>query len=439
MEKGKDEVFDAKVLYVEDEEDIREGIMEMLSRKIRDLHVATNGLEGLETFQVIAPDIVITDIRMPRMSGIEMARAIKQLKPNVQIIVTSAYSDINYFIESIDIGINQYVLKPVTRERLFMAIEKAAHIVNLQKQVNYQMDTIFKLHSAIDQSQSVVVIADENGVIQYVNKRYEEVTGYTQEEAKKLGLKIFQLSGNLVDLEEELKAMIAQGKVWKREYQTLRKSGEKYWEYASITPIKNEIGETISFVKVAEDITELREVSEALVVSEQKHRNMIENLGEGIGVLDLTYSFIFANPALKAIFEQNDLEDVCLTDFVEKKDILKLKEQARLLQKTEKFQMGLGIMTPSGRRKNLNLTITPQYDLNVHAVNGYFCIFNDISHVNELIGELNQAREVAEQAFLTIEERNQALNESNERLKESEKKLSQLNEILIEYIKATGK
>ncbi|NLF43074.1 MAG: hypothetical protein GX587_10295, partial [Bacteroidales bacterium] len=49
------------------------------------------------------------------------------------------------------------------------------------------------------------------------------------------------------------------------------------------------------------------------------------------------------------------------------------------------------------------------------------------------------AREVAEQAFLTIEERNQALNESNERLKESEKKLSQLNEILIEYIKATGK
>ncbi|NLE02762.1 MAG: PAS domain S-box protein, partial [Fibrobacter sp.] len=368
MEKGKDEVFDAKVLYVEDEEDIREGIMEMLSRKIRDLHVATNGLEGLETFQVIAPDIVITDIRMPRMSGIEMARAIKQLKPNVQIIVTSAYSDINYFIESIDIGINQYVLKPVTRERLFMAIEKAAHIVNLQKQVNYQMDTIFKLHSAIDQSQSVVVIADENGVIQYVNKRYEEVTGYTQEEAKKLGLKIFQLSGNLVDLEEELKAMIAQGKVWKREYQTLRKNGEKYWEYASITPIKNEQGETISFVKVAEDITELRKVSEALVVSEQKHRNMIENLGEGIGVLDLTYSFIFANPALKTIFEQNDLEDVCLTDFVEKQDILKLKEQARLLQKTEKFQMGLGITTPTGRRKNLNLTITPQYDLNVHAV-----------------------------------------------------------------------
>jgi len=439
MEKGKDDCFDLRMLYVEDEDDIRDGIVEMLKRRIPDLHVAANGFEGLELFRQVLPDIVITDIRMPKMTGLEMAREIKYIKPNIQIIVTSAYSDINYFIESIDIGINQYVLKPITRERLFIAIEKAAHVVGLQKQVNRQMDTIIKLHSAIDQSQSVIEIANREGTLEYVNKRYEEVKGFSLEEAKKLDLKIFQLSGDLQAIEAEIKQSVMMGKAWKGEYQTMRKNGDKYWEYASITPIKDSNGLPVSFVKVAEDITELRKVTEALVQSEQKHRSLIENLGEGIGIIDLTFEFVFANPVLKEIFATDQLQESSLMEYVDKATIIQIKEQVKSLQKGEKKQFEFHIKAADKKVKSLNITITPQFDNNQRSVNGYFCIFNDISPVKVLIEQLQQARDTAHQAFQTIEEKNLELNETNQKLIDSEKRLSELNEILIEYIKATGK
>lgn len=439
MEKGKEEYLDFRVLYVEDEDDIRDGIVEMLKRRMPDLHVASNGFEGLEIFREVLPDIVITDIRMPKMTGLEMAREIKKIKPNIQIIVTSAYSDINYFIDSIDIGINQYVLKPITRERLFMAIEKAAHVVGLQKQVERQMDTIIKLHSAIDQSQSIIEIANAEGTIEYVNKRYEEVTGFSLKEAQKLGLKIFQLSGDLQIVEADIKEKVLAGKIWKGEYQTMRRNGEKYWEYASITPIKDANGVPVSFVKVAEDISELRKVTEALVQSEQKHRSLIENLGEGIGIIDLTFEFVFANPALKEIFANDDLEESSIVEYVDKATIIHIKEQVKNLQKGEKKQFEFYIKAIDNKIKNLNVTITPQFDNNLLSVNGYFCIFNDVSPVKELIEQLQQARDTAQQAFQTIEEKNLELHDTNQKLIDSEKKLSELNEILIEYIKATGK
>jgi putative nucleotidyltransferase with HDIG domain len=114
------------VLYVEDDEEIRELLSRFLRRWVGILHIATNGQEGAQAFHDHRPDVVVTDIKMPVMDGLEMATAIKASSREVPIIVITAYSERDYFIRAIEIGVDQYVTKPVNTDILLQAIYKSA-------------------------------------------------------------------------------------------------------------------------------------------------------------------------------------------------------------------------------------------------------------------------------------------------------------------------
>jgi putative two-component system response regulator len=114
------------VLYVEDDEEIRELLSRFLQRWVGTLHTANNGQEGAEAFHQHHPDVVVTDIKMPVMDGLEMASAIKSSSSDVPIIVITAYSERDYFIRAIEIGVDQYVTKPVNTDILLRAIYKNA-------------------------------------------------------------------------------------------------------------------------------------------------------------------------------------------------------------------------------------------------------------------------------------------------------------------------
>ena len=112
----------ATILYVEDDADVREQLSQFLLRRCSELLIADNGAAGLELFRLRRPNIVITDIRMPEMDGLEMAREIRSLDGNVPIVVTTAFEQRDYFIGSIDIGVDRYVLKPVNLDKVNQAL-----------------------------------------------------------------------------------------------------------------------------------------------------------------------------------------------------------------------------------------------------------------------------------------------------------------------------
>lgn len=117
---------DVSLLYVEDEERILEEVAELLKHKVASVQLAKNGREGLRCYRDRRPDIVVTDIRMPIMNGLEMAREIRALSPRAEIIVTSAHDDTKYLLDAIDLQVSQFVLKPVDREQLFAAVDRSA-------------------------------------------------------------------------------------------------------------------------------------------------------------------------------------------------------------------------------------------------------------------------------------------------------------------------
>ncbi len=126
--------LEVAVLYVEDEELTRAAVSAPLGRRVKTLLQAKNGKEGLELFRQHRPGIVITDIRMPVMDGLAMAREIKALDEKTQIIVTTAHNDTRYFLDAIDIGIDRYVLKPIDHEKLFSGLEKCMATINREQE-----------------------------------------------------------------------------------------------------------------------------------------------------------------------------------------------------------------------------------------------------------------------------------------------------------------
>lgn len=114
------------ILYVEDEDSVRELLEKRLAKHFGTIYSAPNGEVGLYKFETYRPRIVVTDIRMPIMNGIEMLKAIKEKSQDARAIVTTAHSDSEYMIQSIDIGIDKYIVKPVNVDTLVTAIKKIA-------------------------------------------------------------------------------------------------------------------------------------------------------------------------------------------------------------------------------------------------------------------------------------------------------------------------
>ena len=102
-----------RVLYVEDDRFIRLQFSKIIQRMVGELFVANDGEEGLEMYRLEQPDIVLTDIEMPHMNGLDMAAAMKEINPDQSIVIMTAYNQDDKFLQAIDIGVDKYVIKPV--------------------------------------------------------------------------------------------------------------------------------------------------------------------------------------------------------------------------------------------------------------------------------------------------------------------------------------
>lgn len=122
------------VLYVEDEQLLRDIVSKSLSSFTKKQYIAKDGQEGLELFQKYQDeiDLVITDVNMPKMNGLEMTRAIKSINQNVPVIVATAFSNTEYLLEAIDLGVDKYVLKPIDMNKLISIMSKSLLYHELQ-------------------------------------------------------------------------------------------------------------------------------------------------------------------------------------------------------------------------------------------------------------------------------------------------------------------
>ncbi len=134
-----DSFSDISILYVEDEPAIREGLLRFFQRRSGKIALAANGAEGFELFQTVKPDIVVTDIRMPVMDGLTMAKKIKEVSPDTPIIITTGHNDEEFLLKAIDVGVDKYIKKPVDFRALIDVIMHLSAAVILKKEMAQQL------------------------------------------------------------------------------------------------------------------------------------------------------------------------------------------------------------------------------------------------------------------------------------------------------------
>ena len=113
------------ILYVEDEADVRRNAVEYLKRIAKEVLEAKDGKEAIKIWADEKPDIIITDISMPRLNGLDMARYIRSKDSDVQIIIATAYTDTDYLMQAVELNLVKYLVKPITKDKLLTALAQS--------------------------------------------------------------------------------------------------------------------------------------------------------------------------------------------------------------------------------------------------------------------------------------------------------------------------
>lgn len=126
---------DISLLYVEDDVSHQKETADFLKEIFPAVDVANDGAEGLELFQKTKHNLIITDLKMPKMSGQELIKEIKKTELHCKIVVTTAYSDQKMLLDAIDLGVDGFVTKPIDMERFILLLEKMVLILHNENEI----------------------------------------------------------------------------------------------------------------------------------------------------------------------------------------------------------------------------------------------------------------------------------------------------------------
>ena len=144
------------LLYVEDDSSLRNIYSKILKLSIEKVIVASDGLSGYEMFIKHRPDMILTDIRLPVITGLEMISKIRQIDKTVRVIILSAFAEPRYFLGAIAVGVKGYLLKPTESEDLLKLIEEQTHDILLDKKVTEEEARRRKAEQAKERGEAIL-------------------------------------------------------------------------------------------------------------------------------------------------------------------------------------------------------------------------------------------------------------------------------------------
>jgi len=187
----------SKILVIDDEDSIRKLLKISLTHKGYEVLIAENGEKGVETFQRERPPIVLTDIKMPGMDGIEVLKRIKELAPETQVMVITGHGDMQSAIEALQLDASDFINKPITDEALSVALKRAENILWLKEKLRgYTANLEFMVKEATDELRTAnefqrnliqssidgIIAAEKDGTVIVFNQGAEHLLGYRSDE-----------------------------------------------------------------------------------------------------------------------------------------------------------------------------------------------------------------------------------------------------------------
>ena len=275
-----------KILVIDDEESIRTLLGISLTHKGFEVFTAEDGKKGIEIFQEERPPIVITDIKMPGIDGLEVLKRIRQIDPDTRVIVITGHGDMESAIESLKFEASDFLNKPVKDEALMIALKRAQEILlmkkrlreytsNLELMVKQATEDLRKAHdfqkNLIQSSIDGIMATEKDGNIIVFNQGAENLLGYRSDEViGKIHVDKTAPPGVAEAIKKEFTSEDHGGKNRLVNYEStfLSKSGEQIPVRMSGTILFDE-GEAIGLVFFFQDLREIKNLQKELLENER--------------------------------------------------------------------------------------------------------------------------------------------------------------------------
>jgi len=252
------------LLYVEDEQGVREATGATFEVLFKNVIYAVDGEDGLHKLQDNKIDLIITDINMPNLNGLDMCREIRRINKDIPIIIISAHSEYSFFLDSIELGINGYLFKPLSTKQLTLVlkriVQRTKYLYEAKKNLHF-----LKIYKEASNFSSIVTKTDLNGIITYANDAFCEISGYSREELIGKNHNIVRHPDNPKEIYEDMwKTISKDKKVWQALLRNKTKDSKSYYVDSTIFPITDQNGTTIEYVSLRHDVTDIMNPSKQL-------------------------------------------------------------------------------------------------------------------------------------------------------------------------------
>ncbi len=390
------------ILVVDDEVEIRDIIRNSLLRKFETVYSAENGEKGLELYKLYKPDIIVSDINMPRMDGLEMSKAIKAIDNETTIIISTAYESSEALLKAINLGITHYIIKPIAYRNLLKLIMDIVDIKFQKRRADEANQLLDQYKTAVDVS-SILSKTNPQGIITFVNEQFCKLSGYESEELIGRPHNIVRHPDMPREAFKELWETIKNKQTWKGIVKNRAKDGHTYIVDATIIPILDNNGEIKEFIGIRHDITELENykqiLKEQLDVSAQGLDEKIKFLKEYQRAIDVSTSFsrtdihgtiTYVNERFCQVSGYSRDELIGRNHNLVRHPDVKSEIYANLWQKIKSKNIWQGVLknrAKSGKAYYMDTTIIPILDVNDEIVE-FISIRHDVTETVELNHEI---------------------------------------------------
>ncbi|WP_432734950.1 response regulator [Maridesulfovibrio sp. FT414] len=403
-----------KLMLVDDEE----GLRRFLGLTIMDfgytVETAENGEAALKLLKTFQPDIILTDIKMPRMDGIDLLKAVKSDYPHIEVIMLTGHGDMDLAIESLKFEAADFITKPVNDEVLELSLERVMEKILLKRQVREYTENLERLVE--DKTRRIIELERQNAACQVVESMSEALSSAADE--IETGSSMFNELPCLVSIHNRYLEIVATNKLLKerlgdvvgknsfdiysdrysagnacpvqltfetgkgqRSKETfIAENGEEIPVTVYTAPIPNKNGEIELVLDISVDMTELKRLRDELLETQYKFQRLFDEAPCYISVQNPDYTISEVNRRFKDDFDV-PIGLSCYSAYKHRETPCEECPVQRTFRDGESHQMETVVTTRNGERKNMLVWSAPLRNA-----------YGDIKQVMEMSTDITEIR-----------------------------------------------
>ncbi|MFC1821479.1 response regulator [Thermodesulfobacteriota bacterium] len=408
--------METKILVVDDEKDICEVLDITLSDLGYQVYTASNGEEGLRTFRDVNPPIVLTDIRMPGIDGIELLKKIKEENPDTEVIMITGHGDMDLAIKSLKLEATDFITKPINDDIMEIALKRAHERISMRRKLKDYTDNLERL---VQEKSEKLIKAERLIAVGQVVEGLSSVTQNIKQDLEP-GITYFNELPCFVSIHNRDLKIVATNQLFKE--RVGNKIGSNSWDVYSdepgsmekcpvfqtfnrnvgqrsretimgmdgkeipvivhTAPIKGTDSDVELVLEISADITEINRLREELRTTQQKHQQLFDEVPCYISVQDRNLKLTATNRRFKEDFSQ-EIGSYCYEVYKHRDTPCPECPVEKTFEEEKSQQYETVVTSGTGEQYNVLVWTAP-----IRNIQG------DVTHVMEMSTNITQIRKL---------------------------------------------